>query len=175
MHVHRAPLAVGCAVFALSCGSPTGPDADVPDVRGTWSSGSRTWGWSVTSAVVPGQNVSTTGCQGSLQITEQNGSAFSGRYSISCSGAVGSSSGTVLGGQVGERGAVVSFRLRADEGWAPGLFPVGGFNPPCPVTRDPEAYTGAIFGGTLSVSRVQALGCEPQPVLITASFSGARN
>ena len=175
MHVHRATLAVCAAVFAASCGSPSGPDGDVPDIVGTWSSGSRTWGWSLTSAVVPGQNVATTGCQGSLQVTEQNGNAFSGRYSITCSGTVGSSSGTVLGGQVGERGGVVSFRLRADDGWAPGLFPTANFSPPCPVTRDPEAYTGAIFGGTMTVSRVQALGCEPLPVLVTASFSGFRS
>jgi hypothetical protein len=172
MHVHRATFAVCAALLAASCGSPSGPTAQAPDVRGVWSGGNRSWGWSMTSAVRPGQSVESSACEGTLTITEQDGGSFGGRYSINCTGA-GRSSGAIVDGRVGEHGDL-SFRLQADQGWAPGLLP-GRLSPPCPVTRDAEAYTGGIFNDSrLSVDRVQTLGCDPDPVIITASFQGAR-
>jgi hypothetical protein len=171
MHIRRAILAACSAVLAASCSSPSGPTAQPPDARGVWSSGgTRTWGWSLTSVAAP-SSWESSGCEGSLTITEQDGGSFGGRYAITCSGA-GLSSGALLDGRVGGDGQL-SFRLRADEGWAPGLLP-DRFNPPCPVASDPGVYEGTLAGGVLSVRRLQSLDCTVGRVHITASFHGTR-
>jgi hypothetical protein len=166
MHTRLVALAACFAPFVVSCGSPSAPTAP-PDVRGSWGAGQfASWRWSEMVVDVS----RSAGCVGSLDITEQDGASFAGRYAISCP-ATARSAGAMVGGHVDGNGQL-TFQLRAEEGWEPGL-PPGWFNPPCQRAAD-TTYRGSVSNGTLSVRRAQRFACVPVEVDLTAAFDGTR-
>ena len=133
MKTHRIVLA--CLVpLAMSCGSPSAP-TETPDLRGTWGGSAFAWRWSDSVGETTTVSRSST-CQGTIEIAQQDGGSFTGRYTIGCESGTGSS-GELFDGRVTAEGRV-TFRLRATQGWDPGLLP-GWLNPPCPLVSDPGA------------------------------------
>ena len=109
-------------------------------------------------------------CMGTLDITSQNGSAFSGRFTIAC--ASGPSSGSVRDGQITGDGHI-SFRLAAEDGPDPGIPVVWAGFASCRVT-DPQTYNGSLTSSnTISADRIQFVDCPEGRVQLTASFSGS--
>jgi hypothetical protein len=169
MHIRHAALVACAALLATSCGSPSEPEAEPPDIRGVWTTGTgRTWFWGVRSLAAP-SIVETTACQGSLDITEQIGASFAGRYTISCTTAR-SSSGLVDG--LADGNGQLSFRLRTEQGGPPELLPER-LNYPCPVGSDPGIYEGT-FDREISARRLVTVECPSGQIQVTASFLGAR-
>jgi hypothetical protein len=152
----------------ISCSSPSEPTAPPPDLRGVFAGPAVSWRWSDAINEMSGR---TSGCAGRIEITSQSGASFEGRYSIDCSGE-GTSAGVVESGMVGSSGTV-SFRLREQQGWAPGLLP-GWYNPPCATTVDSRSYEGTFRDGSLDVRRVLTLECLAGRVVVTARFLGSR-
>jgi hypothetical protein len=86
----------------------------------------------------------------------------------------GQSSGAIVGGQVLPDGKV-SFRLRTDQGFDPGV-PPGWFDPGCQSAAEGTAYEGWLRSGTiLDVARGQSVTCPPGRVVVTNVFYGSRN
>ena len=114
MNARRSWLPLSLAALVASCGSPSGP-TEVPDFRGSWGSVSP-WRWTNSATSAPDNQGTWTsaGCDGVIEITSQNGSAFAGTYRIDCLSS-GRSSGAVLDGQLGPNGGI-SFRLSAAAG-----------------------------------------------------------
>ena len=169
MAARRFTLVVCLVALVTSCGSPSAPTEE-PDVRGFWGGTPSSWNWSDSYTYSPGTS-RTAACSGALEITSQDGGSFGGRYAIDCP-ASGRSSGAVFDGHINPNGQLL-FRLRADEGWGPGLLP-GWFDPPCRLSADPETYEGSVVNGSIAARRVQMLDCSSGRVLVTAGFQGVR-
>ena len=172
MKARRSWLPLSLAALVASCGSPAAP-TEVPDFRGSWGS-VFPWRWTASPTNAPDNqgSFSSTGCDGVIEITSQNGSAFAGTYRIDCLSS-GRSSGAVLDGQLGPNSGI-SFRLSATEGFDPGVLP-GSVTPPCVPGTDSGTYMGSVVGGAISVRRLQTLQCLTGGVQVTAAFSGVRN
>ena len=170
--------AVGAVlVVASSCGSPAMPSPS-PDVRGTWGVGaSFPWTFSISDGGVGTGFSGTSGCAGTVAITTQAGASFAGRYAIQCKDL--GSSGSLVEGQVGA-GGQLSFRLVAEQGFAPGVFPPF-FTSTCQPPDAPQTYQGSVTNGVLAAARAQFVDC-PSPriggaatrVQIASSFQGVR-
>jgi hypothetical protein len=169
MHDRRFALAACLVPLFVSCGSPSAP-TQVPDVRGSWGAGALSWRWSEGFTASPDITHSST-CQGALDIVEQDGGAFAGRFAISCP-AAGASSGTVIDGRVSLDGRL-SFRLQSGAGWDPAI-PPGWFNPPCRLSADTALYEGTVTSGSMSVRRVQDFECPTVSTRVIAAFEGSR-
>src|SRR5262245_3016291 len=161
MKTQRVVLA--CLVpLAMSCGGsePSAP-TEIPELRGTWGGTAATWRWSDADVSDVSTSARRGTCEGTIEIGQQDGGAFSGRYRIGCVTVTGnpsaSSSGEVFDGRVSPDNRV-TFRLRATQGFDPGVLP-GWFNPPCSVISDPGVYEGQIANGSMTVSRAQQFNC----------------
>lgn len=170
MRKRSVVVAVGFAALLTACGSKmSGPTAVAKDLRGSWGGTPQAWRWSDASNDF-GETSRTAACTGTLDITSQDGSSFAGTYAIDCTGSGGHSSGSVLDGQVDASG-VLSFRLRADDGWSPAFIP-GWFGPACQVSGDP-AYQGSVANDSIDVRRVESLDCALSHQVVS-SFTGAK-
>jgi len=157
------------AVLVVSCGgSPSSPSvAAPPDVRGSWAGFPALRAWEWTQTYQTGTN-SSTACPGAIEITSQNGNAFTGRFSVECP--AGRSAGLVQDGQVTGTGRI-SFRLAVEEGPDPGVPAAWAFAT-CRVT-DPHTYEGSLTSATtMSANRIQFMDCPQGRVQLTAAFSG---
>jgi hypothetical protein len=173
MTASRSILCPFFVAMSVSCGSPSttgSTPSQEPDLRGSWVGSPSSWTWADSYTYSP-ETSSSAGCDGSLEITSQNRSSFGGRYVIDCPGS-GRSSGTVFEGRISSNG-LISFRLLAEDGWGPGLFP-RWTDSDCEVSEDPEAYDGTLADGSIAASRVRILSCPAGRVLVTASFQGVR-
>jgi hypothetical protein len=150
-----------------SCGSEPTVPSEIPDLRGVWGVSASPWRWADQYLYAPDLS-STSGCAGTLDLNQQSGDSFGGRYTIDCHGG---SMGTVAG-SITPNG-LIRFQLRPDQGWDPGI-PPGRFNTPCRMTADTMTYEGDIIGGLLSVNRTQTYECLPGRVYVHASFRGVR-
>jgi hypothetical protein len=165
----RFTLVVILAGFVAACGSPSTPTA-APDVRGSFGGTPVSWRWSE-SANDSGDAHGTGACGGTLEITSQSGRAFAGRYTIDCTGN-GQSSGTLTDGTIGS-GGQLSFRLTAEQGWAPGILPIWD-NGRCPLAPGADRYEGTLTGTSIAARRVQVLNCPEGTIQVTAAFQGDR-
>ncbi len=160
-----------CTVLLATCsGSPSAP-TEMPDVRGSWKGVPYSWNWTDNYSLDPGSK-GAANCAGTVVITSQDGSSFAGRYAIEeCSEG---SSGAVLDGHVGANGQL-SFRLLAETGWGPGLFPYWD-KTDCRVSEDSGFYEGWLSKDTITVQRLQILTCSSAAgrAVVTATFQGAR-
>ena len=168
----RTHIALALAVFAVSCGdSPSSPNvAAPPDIRGLWAGfpALRAWEWTQTYPTAPTGSTSSTSCPGAIEITSQNGNAFTGRFSVECS--AGRSAGLIQDGTVTGTGRI-SFRLAVQEGPDPAVPVAWGFAI-CRVT-DPQTYEGSLTSAnTMSANRVQFMDCPQGRIQVTAAFSG---
>ena len=174
MKAQRVVLA--CLVpLAMSCGGPE-PSAptEIPEMRGTWGGTAVAWRWTDGTYSDSGYATRSAMCEGTIDVGQQDGGTFTGRYRIGCVSSTGnkSSSGVVFDGRVSPDNKV-SFRLRATEGFDPSLIP-GWLNPPCPLIYDPGVYDGKIANGSMSVSRAQQFECAPGQIAVFAAFQGPR-
>jgi hypothetical protein len=168
MRVRRAALIACSVALAASCSSPSEPPEE-PDLRGVWSGG-RAWYWSTRNDATPNQ-WGVSQCAGDVDITEQEGASFTGRYAITCTS--GSGSAGRVDGRVGSDGQL-SFRLETEQGMAPGLLPAAVGSLDCPVVSDSVVYEGTVAYGPLSAHRFQELDCPSGRIRVSASFEGAR-
>ena len=168
MQVHRAALVACSVALATSCGSPSEAPQE-PDVRGVWAGG-RAWFWSQRNEAAP-QTWALTQCEGSLEVTEQDGASFAGRYTITCSGGPGSAGR--VDGRVGADG-VVTFRLQAEQGASPERLPPVVRDLDCPLGSDPGFYEGTVAYGPMTAHRFLRFDCPAGQIQATASFEGRR-
>jgi len=159
------------AVVIASCGSPTAPTSGATDLRGSYTASPFPWHRSeVTTYAQPPGNSAQTDCRGTLDVTSQDGTTFSGRYSIDCLRS-NVYTGTVVDGRIGPS-TQLSFRIVAETGGDPAVPPAwSGVN--CHET-DPERYEGTVNGSSLNVSRTVVMDCPQGRVLLTSSFNGIR-